>query len=295
MLRLYRVMGDNRIMVCALARALGLKDPKNLRRKLRENEKFTSFQRCTIEGKFKQAGIRWTESLWDSEPDFVHPFFAKEALVAGPTKRSGVERLPGFEETRGDMQASPRERIIDFRKEVAPMATMLGEAVLRKFRLEKDPFVNELMDGSDVFMSREHKRAEWLLLDAAGHQHFVALVGPVGSGKTIVLKRVMEKMDPKRDPSFAVSSLRCLDKEEATSYSIMEALIKDFSSETPLRSREGRARQIGSLLVKMVNNRQKPVLIIDEAHALNYRTLRALKRLFDETEMGFRQIGRAHV
>ena len=33
MLKLYRVMGDNRIMVCALARALGLKDPKNLRRK----------------------------------------------------------------------------------------------------------------------------------------------------------------------------------------------------------------------------------------------------------------------
>jgi len=167
------------------------------------------------------------------------------------------------------------------------MAQRLSQDVLKKFRLTRDPFVNELRSGDDVFMSRAHKRASWLLADAAAHQYFIALVGAVGSGKTVVLKRVLESLD--REGSYEVSRLRCVEKEQVNAYSIMEALVRDFSSEPPRRSREARARQIGAMLTSMIADRRRPVLVIDEAHALNYRTLRALKRLYDETECGFRR------
>jgi type II secretory pathway predicted ATPase ExeA len=80
-----------------------------------------------------------------------------------------------------------------------------------------------------------------------------------------------------------------VDKEEATAFGIMEALVCAFSADNPMSSREGRALQIGRILDAMVKEKRRPVLVIDEAHALNYRTLRALKRLYDETEFGFRR------
>ena len=167
------------------------------------------------------------------------------------------------------------------------MAQKLTQDVLEKFKLERDPFVNELRDADDVFMSKAHKKAEWLLTDAAQHQYFVALVAPIGAGKTVILKRVMERL--RKDGSVHVSRMQSVEKERATAYGLCEALIRDFSAESPRRSREARARQLGAILEAMVRERKKPVLVIDEAHALNVPTLRPLKRLYDESEQGFRR------
>lgn len=292
MLRLYRVMGDNKIMVRVLARRLGLKDPKTLRRKLRGASPFTSFERCRVEALLKQAGIRYTGSLWEQEPDFEHEFFVKEALALGPSKASCVERLEGFgngaRHLNGVRVPGTISRIIDFGKEVVPMAMRIQQDVLVRFGLARDPFLNDLHSAEDVFMSRAHERVEKALLDAATFQHFVALVADVGSGKTTLLKRVLDRIG--RDKQrFHVSRLRCIEKEESSAYGIIEALIRDFSADTPKRSREARARQIGAILQTMVKDGQHPVLAIDDAQALDYRCLRALKRLYDETESGFRR------
>ncbi len=288
MLRLYRILGDNKIMIAVMARMLDLKRPDTLKRKLKGQSPFTSFEKLRVESILKQAGIVTTPKaaaqLWASEPDFVHPFFEKEALVMGPSSRSCVERLEGFNVAH---PPSGVNRLIDFRKEVVPMANKIDPEVLERFGLDRDPFLNEMLSRDDVYMSRAHARAERTILDAATYQYFVALVADVGSGKTTVLKKVLERLA--KDSSFHVSRLRCVEKEESNAYGIIEALIRDFSSDTPRRSREARARQIGAILEQMVREKQKPVLIIDDAHALGYRVLRALKRLYDETECGFRR------
>jgi len=273
------VLGDNRIFIAAFARALGLADPKSLRRKLKGEQRTSAFQRLTAEAILKRAGIRWKGDLWTHESEFVHPFFEHEALATGRWGRPGVERFEGFGEAR---LAGPT------RKEKVPMAQKIGEEALKRFRLERDPFLNELHSSEDVFKSRAHKSAEWELMDAAAHQYFIALVGKIGAGKTVVVKLLLDRIS--KNPDFKVSRLRCVEKEQATAYGIMEALIRDYSSDArPMHSREGRARQIGALLESMVQARKKPVLVIDEAHALNTQTLRSLKRLYDESEVGFRR------
>lgn len=288
MLRLYRVLGDNRILMTVIARALDV-NRATVWRWVKEESEVKPRMREIVEAKLRGAGIYVAHpppgeacSLWDSEPDFVHPFFAAEAPSVGGTHRTGVELLVGFN------VAHPPPGVDPNRKEEAAMAQKIGEAVLAKFRLERDPFLNELHSAADIFMSKAHRAVEWQLLDAAEHQYFMALVGAVGSGKTVVVKRVLEKLG--RDGSgYKIARLRCVEKEEATAYGIMEALVRSFSSDAPKRSRESRALQLGKMLEQMLAEKVRPVLVIDEAHALNYRTLRALKRLYDETEVGFRR------
>ena len=274
------MLGDHRIPMRGLARALGV-EPCTVRRWLREETRVTNFTRLRIEAILRRAGVR-EDHAWDSEPAFDHPFFADESHRL-PRAASGIEPLDGFGRDRVSSLQSP---VSSF--EEVPMAQKISEEVLKKFRLDRDPFLNELHSSEDVFRSRAHKAAEWELTDAAAHQYFIALVGEIGAGKTVILKAVLSKLA--RDSEFKISRLRCVEKEETNAYAIMEALIRDFNpSDAPKRSREGRARQIGDLLESMVQARKKPVLVIDEAHALNTRTLRSLKRLYDESEVGFRR------
>lgn len=174
------------------------------------------------------------------------------------------------------------------------MAMKIPSDVLERFGMARDPFLNEMESRDDVFLSKAHARVERTLFDAVSRQYFIALTAHVGAGKTTLLKRLLDKMS--NDPSFHVSRLRCIEKEEANPYGIIEALLRDFSSEDSKsgsvrvnHSREARARQLVRILSGMVREKQKPVLVIDDAHALGYRVLRGIKRLYDDSELGFRR------
>ena len=84
-----------------------------------------------------------------------------------------------------------------------------------------------------------------------------------------------------RHDAHVVMPLR-LAREQLHMGDIETALVHDLSDETPRRSGEARSRQVGRILGAA--SQQAPVvLVLDDAHCLHHRTLRALKRLRELT------------
>jgi hypothetical protein len=60
---------------------------------------------------------------------------------------------------------------------------VITEETKRHFRLFKSPFINDVLEEKDIYMSDEHHYIEAAMVDAAKHAGFLAIVGEVQSGK----------------------------------------------------------------------------------------------------------------
>jgi type II secretory pathway predicted ATPase ExeA len=107
----------------------------------------------------------------------------------------------------------------------------------------------------------------------------IALCGVVGSGKTVMLRRLQDMLD--EDGRVLVSKSAAVEKNRATLGTLITALFCDLTMEKePKIPKQGELRE--RELRKLVKKRKKPVvLIIDEAHDLHRNTLTGLKRLIE--------------
>lgn len=166
--------------------------------------------------------------------------------------------------------------------------------VMKHFKLFKDPFNNDVNSSQDIFMSSEHRYIEAVMLDAVYHASFVAIIGEVQSGKSILRIKVME--DLKRDSSVTViypRSRRVNMGEDFYSrinpVSLCDAIIMDISSEKPVITTEHKIRQLERLLSSRASQGFKHVIIIEEAQNLTPVTLKYLKQFY-ELEDGFKKL-----
>ncbi|MEA5113223.1 MAG: AAA family ATPase [Geobacteraceae bacterium] len=166
--------------------------------------------------------------------------------------------------------------------------------VMKYFRIFKDPFFHDVNGANDIFLSCEHRYIETVMLDAAYHAAFVAVIGEVQSGKSIIRKKVME--DLKRDGSITVIYPRSRrvnigDKfhSRISPVSLCDSIILDISSEVTPRQIEHKVRLVERLLSARVSQGFKHVLIIEEAQNLTMTTLKYLKQFY-EMEDGFQNL-----
>ena len=80
-----------------------------------------------------------------------------------------------------------------------------------------------------------------------------------------------------------------IDKTRLTAASICDAIIMDISSEKCTSKLESKTRQVQRLLLDRAKSGYRAVLIVEEAHDLNVRTLKYLKRFY-ELEDGYRKL-----
>jgi type II secretory pathway predicted ATPase ExeA len=119
-------------------------------------------------------------------------------------------------------------------------------------------------------------------LQVATHEGgLIALTGVVGSGKTVLLERMIEQRRHEGDIEVA-ESLVC-DVPRVTLTTLKLALYYDLATE-----KDGdlptKAEQSERALMRVMRRCAKPVvLVVDDAHDLHSQTLRGLKQLIEKT------------
>ncbi len=164
---------------------------------------------------------------------------------------------------------------------------MISQEARKYYKIFRDPFIDDIQKESDVFMSEEHRYIEAAMLDAAKHSGFLAIIGEVGSGKTVIRRKVMEQL--KKDGDMIIIYPEIIDKTRVNASSICDAIIMDLSEESPKRTMEAKSRQVHKLLLERAKQGFRSVLILEEAHDLSTSTLKYLKR-FQEIEDGYRKL-----
>lgn len=171
--------------------------------------------------------------------------------------------------------------------------SMLYPEVKEKWGLAEDPFVDSVRAPEDVYQSKAHKKVLEQMLYAAKNQGFLAVIGEVGSGKTTV-RMLMENILEK-EGRVAVCKPLSMNKKRITAGTLMEALIRDLTTQPVKKSLEARARQLQRILQDLYVPEEKGVrsrtacLILEEGHDYSLQTLRELKR-FKEITAGFKQL-----
>ncbi len=164
---------------------------------------------------------------------------------------------------------------------------MIDQEAMKHFKIFRNPFIDDIQKDSDIFMSEEHRYIEAAMLDTARHAGFLAVIGEVGSGKSVIRRKVIEQLN--KDGDTIVIFPKMIDKTRVNSSSICDAIIMDLSEQKPARTLESKSRQVHKLLLERAKQNFRAVLIIEEAHDLNTNTLKYLKR-FSEMEDGYRKL-----
>lgn len=164
---------------------------------------------------------------------------------------------------------------------------MISQEALRHFKLFRNPFIDDIQKDTDIYMSDEHRYIEAAMLDASRHGGFLAVIGEVGSGKSVMRRKVVEQL--KREGDTLVIYPQMIDKTRLTAASICDAIIQDISSEKCRAKLEDKTRQVQRLLMDRSKSGYRHVLIIEEAHDLKIQTMKYLKRFY-ELEDGYRKL-----
>jgi len=164
---------------------------------------------------------------------------------------------------------------------------MITQEAIRHFKMFRNPFIDDIQKDTDVYMSDEHRYIEASMLDAAKHGGFLAIIGEVGSGKSVMRRKVVEAL--KRDSDTLIIYPQMIDKGRLTAGSICDAIILDVSSEKCRCKLEDKTRQVQRLLLDRAKSGYKACLIVEEAHDLKVQTLKFLKRFY-ELEDGYKKL-----
>ncbi|HEY4145197.1 ExeA family protein [Pinirhizobacter sp.] len=169
-----------------------------------------------------------------------------------------------------------------------PEAEMLSQTARDHFKLPRHPFQDDVKGPQDVYLSAGQRYVRESMFYAAKHGGFVAVVGESGSGKSTLRRDLIDRIRRDND-SIIVIQPQTIDKRELTAVHICDAIIADLSTEQAKQSLEAKARQIQRILTASARNGMSHLLMIEEAHDLNIRTLKYLKR-FWEMEDGYKRL-----
>lgn len=213
------------------------------------------------------------EDVWDPLGRAIkraHPIGTKQRVLAGRMRKAVIS---------GD----PEKEHIQVLREVE----VITEDTKRHFRLFKNPFINDVQEEKDIYMSDEHHYIEAAMIDAAKHAGFLAVVGEVQSGKSIMRRKVVLTLQ--REGNVRVIFPQIVDKDRVTAASLCDAIIHDISSEKPRQKLEEKSRQVLRLLLARHKQGSRHVIIIEEAHDLGFKVLKLLKRFY-EFEDGYTKL-----
>lgn len=164
---------------------------------------------------------------------------------------------------------------------------MISHDVLRHFGLARDPFLPPA-NRADLYVSARLRALEELVQETARRRGMLAIAGDVGSGKTIAVRRALQPLadDPAR---YRICYVQTLNREAVNARALLEAVLRDTAGgETTVpASPEALTRKVARTCGALIERNVSPLLVIDEAQALQTRALRPIKRLVEITGSGY--------
>ena len=228
-----------------------------------------------VEAFLKKQGVSKAviKTCWDDEEKSNVVSFGKSVAKRG----GGVLKLVTKKKTE-------EELFLENLKE----AEVLTPTTLRLFGLFRNPFIDDVQDDADVFMSESHRYSLAAMIDASENSGLCAVIGECGAGKSVLRRKLIA--DLQTNNHVRVVFPQTIDKERLTSNLILESIVNDLSPGVKVRRGvEAKARQVRDLLLSSSQAGMKHVLLIEEAHDLSVPTMKQLKRLW-EIEDGFKKV-----
>jgi general secretion pathway protein A len=143
---------------------------------------------------------------------------------------------------------------------------------LKFFGLTEKPF--ELTpDPKFLFLTPGHREALAQLTYGVQEQKgFILLTGEVGTGKTTLLRTLLQRMDGHAGSAFIMNSTLPFDE-------LLEYTLIDFGVPDPGGTRAHRLMALNRFLIEQRRMNRKAVLVIDEAQNLEIQTLEQIRLL----------------
>lgn len=159
---------------------------------------------------------------------------------------------------------------------------ILSPEAVRFFGLKSDPFdVDHLPWGDEVFTNPELDTAAVRLRDAVLYQRFVAVVGDVGSGKTLLKLRVAGELEGETAKAKLLYP-EFFDMAEVTVHGIANKILAELGQKVP-QNKEARVSRIREVLTGMQQEGIGVAIILDEAHRLADKVISSLKNFWEMT------------
>jgi general secretion pathway protein A len=142
------------------------------------------------------------------------------------------------------------------------------------FNLTRNPF--ELTPDPDfLFVTKRHNEAlAALYYGVRRHKGFVVLTGEVGTGKTLLLRCLLQLFKQSKDVAYAYVFNSLLAPTEFLQY-----VLSDFGLSTAGKNKSQLLLELGQFLISRSAKKQTTVLIVDEAHHLSAEILEEVRLL----------------
>jgi type II secretory pathway predicted ATPase ExeA len=163
--------------------------------------------------------------------------------------------------------------------------TELEAEAVQFFGFRHDPFTGDPRRADEVFTFPALERIKARVEDAIRYQGFLAVVGDIGSGKTILRKRVQETVD-KSDGQMRLLWPEFFDMSRVNTSAIASFILSEFDQKIP-RDNVAKARKIKRLLGDLHAADTRVALAFDECHRLDDKVLSALKNFWEMGSGGF--------
>jgi general secretion pathway protein A len=140
------------------------------------------------------------------------------------------------------------------------------------YGLAEKPFATT-PDPRFLYLTAGHQEAlAHLVYAVQDNTAFLVLTGEVGTGKTSLLQALLTQLDGNTSVAFIVNSGLSFD-------GILEYMLEEFGIPSPEASRAQRLIALQRFLIERARMGRRVVLILDEAHLLDPRTLEQIRLL----------------
>ena len=153
------------------------------------------------------------------------------------------------------------------------------------YGLREAPF-SPTPDPKFLFQSARHREAlAQLIYGVRERKGFIVLTGEIGTGKTTLLRTLLERLD--RDTHVAYVHNSALGIE-----GLLEYVLQDWGVKSTAATHAQRLFELNEFLIEQHRQGLSPVLVIDEAQNLSVETLEAVRLLsnFETTNQKLMQI-----
>jgi general secretion pathway protein A len=143
---------------------------------------------------------------------------------------------------------------------------------LNFYGLREAPFA-PTPDPKFLFQSARHREAlAQLIYGVRERKGFTVLTGEIGTGKTTLLRTLLERLDPSTPVAYVHNSALGIE-------GLLEYMLQDWGVKSTAATHAQRLFELNEFLIDQHRKGGSPVLVIDEAQNLSVETLEAVRLL----------------
>lgn len=163
----------------------------------------------------------------------------------------------------------------------------LTGAELDFFGLKFDPFTREPESRGEVFFPPVYREIYDACIDAIKYRHFIAVLGPIGSGKTTL--RAMVEDTVAGEENIKLIWPEFFDQARISPMEIAKTILRDCDVLRPPGRSAALGQAVKQKLQSMTQNGRRVALAFDECHKMNKDAVRSLKNFFEMSSGGFQK------